>query len=98
MKHKIEYLPTDQVKPYGQNARTHTDHQISQISRSIEQFGFINPIVVDKNSEVVAGHGRYQAALKLGLIKLPVIRADHLTKKEIRAYRLTDNKIAENAG
>ena len=98
MKKQVEYLSTDQVKPYGQNARTHDNHQISQIARSIEQFGFINPVVVDKNYEIIAGHGRYQAALMLGLKKIPALRADHLTESEIRAYRLADNKIAENAG
>lgn len=94
---KIEFLPTNQVNPYKQNARTHDNHQVDQIAQSIKQFGFINPVVVDKNYEIVAGHGRHMAALKLGLKKIPVIRADHLTDDEVQAYRLADNKIAENA-
>ena len=98
MEQTIEYVPTDQVVPYELNARTHPDLQQNQITSSIKQFGFINPIVVDEDNVIVAGHGRYLAAKKLGLKFIPIIRVAHLTKDEVRAYRLADNKIAENAG
>ncbi len=94
----VEYLPTERLTLYSKNARTHTDAQIRQIGNSIKAFGFINPIVVDANNVVVAGHGRLEASRKLGIATVPVIQVGHLTEDQVRAYRLADNKIAENAG
>ncbi len=97
MSPQISIVSIDQIKPYKQNPKLHPDTQIGQIARSIEQFEFINPLVVDKNNEIIAGHGRFLAALKLGLKGVPVIQVSHLSEDEIRAYRLADNKIADNA-
>ena len=94
---KINIVPIDQIAPCPQNPKLHPEIQISQIARSIQQFEFINPLVTDDKGEIIAGHGRYLAALKLGLENVPVIQISHLSKDEERAYRLADNKIAENA-
>jgi DNA modification methylase len=82
---------------YDRNARRHDAQQIGQIMNSIKTFGFMNPILVDQHKTVIAGHGRLQAALELGLSKVPVIENTHLTEPQIKAYRLADNKLAENA-
>jgi DNA modification methylase len=95
---KIEYLTVGVLKPYPRNARTHTRKQIHQIKQSISQFGFTNPILVDQENMVMAGHGRLEAAKALGLEKVPVIRFEHMSEAEKRAYILADNKLAENAG
>lgn len=94
MENEIEYLPTNQVVPYEFNARTHEKFQLNQIAASIKQFGFINPIVVDKDNTIIAGHGRYLAAKEIGLKHLPVLRVEHLTEDQVRAYRLADNKLS----
>lgn len=94
---RIEFRSPGELNPYAQNAREHTPKQVGQIKRSIETFGFINPVIVDKSGEVIAGHGRLLAALELKLKSVPVICVDHLSETEVRAYRLADNKIAENS-
>ena len=94
----IEYRPIDSVTPYARNARTHSPQQIKQVANSIDAFGFINPVLIDKNGELVAGHARLFAAKQLGLKVIPVIQVDHLSEAEKRAYILADNKLAENAG
>jgi hypothetical protein len=94
---KVELIPPDRLHVYQRNARRHPPSQIGQISSSIQAFGFINPILADAQNVVVAGHGRLQAARELGLTKVPVIRVSHLSDTEIQAYRLADNKIAENS-
>ncbi len=86
------------LKPYARNARKHSAKQISQIAASIQQFGFNNPILIDPDLTIVAGHGRWEAAKKLKLKEVPTIRLDHLSEVEIRAYILADNKLAELAG
>lgn len=86
------------LKPYKQNARKHSDKQISKIADSIGRFGFNNPILVDKNNTITAGHGRWEAARKLGLKEVPTICLEHLSPDEIRAYIIADNKLAELAG
>lgn len=86
------------LKPNPRNARTHSRKQIHQITESIQTFGFNNPILVDDQYEVIAGHGRLQAAKQLGLSEVPVVRLSHLSDAEKRAYILADNKIALNAG
>lgn len=95
---KIEFWPLERLQPYARNARTHSQEQIDQIAASIERFGFTNPILVDGQSGIVAGHGRLQAARQVGLEKVPVIRLDHLSDEEKRAYVIADNKLALNAG
>ena len=95
---RIKHLPVDSLVPYAQNARTHSEDQVSQIAASIEEFGFTNPVLVDGAAEIIAGHGRVLAALQLGLDKVPCIVLGHLTKAQKRAYVLADNKLALNAG
>lgn len=94
----IEYKSPTNLKPYSQNARTHTKHQIRQIADSIEAFGFTNPVLVNAENQIVAGHGRVEAAKLLGIEELPTIRLDRLTRDQIRAYAIADNKLALNAG
>ncbi len=94
----IKYLKTDTLKPYAGNARTHSHKQIGKIAESIKKFDFNNPILVDKNNMIVAGHGRWEAAKKLKIVEVPTLRLDHLSKDEVRAYILADNKLAEIAG
>src|SRR3954447_16563158 len=79
------------------NARQHSDKQIDQIAASMREFGFTNPILVDKTAGIIAGHARLAAARKLALAEVPVIVLDHLTELQKRAYILVDNKLAENA-
>lgn len=94
----LQYLSTDQLIPYARNARTHSRAQIQQLANSIQAFGFINPVVIDEQYMIVAGHARVLAAKQLGLEEIPTVRVEHLTEAEKRAYILADNKIAENAG
>jgi site-specific DNA-methyltransferase (adenine-specific) len=84
--------------PYARNSRTHSDAQVAKIAASIREFGFLNPIIVDGESGIIAGHGRVLAAQKLGLDTLPVIEAAHLTEAQKRAYVLADNRLALDAG
>ena len=98
MNNKIEQLSVDVLIPYSNNARTHSDDQVTQIASSIKEFGFNNPILVDKNDGVIAGHGRLMAAKKLGLKQVPCIRLEHLTDAQRKAFILADNKIALNSG
>lgn len=88
----------DTLKPYGRNARTHSDKQIGQIAESIKAFGFTNPILVDNSNTIMAGHGRLEAAKKLEIKDVPTVCLDHLNEDEVRAYILADNKLAELAG
>lgn len=84
------------IHPYEQNAKVHTPKQVTQIAKSIKEFGFNQPIVVDKNNEIIVGHGRYWAAQELGLQDVPVIVLDKLTPEQVQAYRLADNKLNES--
>lgn len=86
------------LRPYAQNARTHSKKQIRQIAKSIERFGFTNPVLVTDDGEIVAGHGRVRAAQQLGWRQVPTIALSHLSKAELRAYLIADNKLALNAG
>jgi len=94
----VEYRLTRELNPYSRNARTHSDKQIHQIARSIETFGFVNPILIDGESGIIAGHGRLEAAKLLEMKEVPTILINHLTDKEKRAYILADNRLAELAG
>src|ERR1700732_2305561 len=90
----IEHWPLDKLVPYARNPRTHSDAQVAQIAASIAEFGFSNPILVDTNSGIIAGHGRLLAARKLQLQQVPIIVLDHLSETQKRAYILADNKLA----
>ena len=94
----VEYRPLDSLVGYLRNARTHSDEQVAEITGSIREFGWTNPILVDGDNGVIAGHGRLLAARKLGLTDAPVIELAHLTETQRRAYILADNKLAMNAG
>jgi DNA modification methylase len=92
-----ELVPIESLKPYSGNPRRHSPKQVRQVAKSIEHFGWINPILVDEDNQVLAGHGRLLAAQHLGLTKVPIIQVTHLSIAEKHAYRLADNKLAENA-
>ena len=96
-KHIVE-RPIGSLKPYRQNARIHSAKQIAQIAESIETFGFTNPVLVDEQNRILAGHGRVEAAKQLGWTNVPTLQIAHLSEAEKRAYILADNKLAENAG
>ncbi len=91
-------LPVAALLPYAENARTHSPAQVAQIAASIAQFGFVNPVLVDGEGVLIAGHGRVMAAKQLGLAAVPVLRLGHLSPAQARALRLTDNQIALNSG
>jgi site-specific DNA-methyltransferase (adenine-specific) len=95
---KIEHRPLEGLIPYANNSRTHSDEQVAQIAASIREFGFTNPVLIDGEDGIIAGHGRVLAARKLGLDKVPCIRLAHLTEAQRRAYVIADNKLALNAG
>ena len=94
----VEYIKTTKLEKYKNNPRTHSNDQINQIALSIKEFGFTNPILLDDNGTLIAGHGRVEAAKNLGMKELPCIRLSHLNEKQRRAYIIADNKLAENAG
>lgn len=95
---QIEYIPIEELKPYANNAKIHTGEQVDQIKRSIEEFGFNDPIAVWKDNEIIEGHGRLLAGIELGLETLPVIRLDELTDDQRRAYMLVHNQLTMNTG
>src|SRR5262249_356108 len=95
---QIENLPVRELRPHPNNARTHSRKQIKQIAKSIEQFGFCNPVLVDDDNHIIAGHGRWEAGKLLGLDAVPTCRLSHLSEADKRAYVLADNKLAERAG
>src|SRR5258707_10808826 len=95
---KIEYIPVRQLRPYPKNARTHSRKQIQQIANSIKKFGFCNPVLIDDAKQIIAGHGRVEAAKQLGIDAVPTCRLSHLSDADKRAYVLADNKLAEKAG
>ncbi|MCW5982712.1 MAG: ParB N-terminal domain-containing protein [Bryobacteraceae bacterium] len=95
---RIEHWPVERLAPYERNPRTHSDAQVAQIASSIVEFGFLNPILVDSDAGIVAGHGRLLAAKRLGLREVPVVILDHFTETQKRAYIIADNRLAEAAG
>lgn len=95
---KITHRSIGELIPYAKNARTHSDEQVAQIAASIREFGFTNPVLLDGDSGIIAGHGRVAAARKLGMDVVPCIDLAHLTDTQRRAYILADNKLAMNAG
>lgn len=94
---KIELKDIDSLIPYAKNARIHNEAQIAQIAGSIKEFGFNNPVLIDKDNGIIAGHGRVMAARKLGLQEVPTIQLDHLSDNQRRAFILADNRIAMNS-
>ena len=95
---KIKQTPIDELIPYASNSRTHSDEQVAQIAASIKEFGFNNPVLLDKENGIIAGHGRVLAGRKLGLKEVPTIELSHLTDTQRKAYVIADNKLALNAG
>lgn len=100
MSHKIKitHLKTAALIPYARNSRTHSESQVAQIAASIREFGFTNPILVDGDNGIIAGHGRVLAARALGLNEVPCIIMTHLTEAQKRAYVIADNSLALNSG
>lgn len=94
----IELWPVDRLIPYAGNARVHGEDQVARLAESLVRFGWTAPCLVDERGVLVAGHGRLLAARKIGLREVPVIRLDHLSDAEARAYRIADNKLTELAG
>ena len=95
---RFEKVNIDRLVPYARNARTHSKEQILQLRASLREFGFVNPVIVDKNLNIIAGHGRILAAKEEGVTEVPCVFAEHLTEAQKRAYILADNRLAMNAG
>ena len=95
---KIEQIPTNKLIPYARNAKKHDAAQVSKLAGSIREFGFNNPVLIDKDNGIIAGHGRVMAAQSLSLETVPCIRLGHLTDTQRRAYILADNRLAEIGG
>jgi DNA modification methylase len=95
---RLEKIALENLKANPRNARTHSKRQIKLIAESLKAFGFLNPVLVDENRMIIAGHGRVEAAKRLGLSEVPALRIDHLTDDEKRAYVLADNQLATRAG
>lgn len=94
----IERVSVEKLIPYARNARTHSDAQVAQIAASMREFGFTNPVLIDADDGIIAGHGRVMAARKLKMADVPCIRLGHLNEAQRRLYVITDNKLALNAG
>ena len=92
------HVPLDRLKPWARNARTHSKKQIRQIADSIETFGFTNPVLIDRDGRILAGHGRIAAAKLLGMAEVPYLHLEGMSEARKRAYVLADNKLALNAG
>jgi DNA modification methylase len=94
----VEYRPISLLKPKPENPRSHSPKQIEQIARSLQSFGFVNPILIDRAGRIIAGHGRIEAARLLGFEEIPTICLEHMTEAQKRAYAIADNRLAELAG
>jgi ParB family transcriptional regulator, chromosome partitioning protein len=97
-KQQIEQVSIEALIPYARNSRTHSDAQVAQIAASIKEFGFTNPVLIDEDGGIIAGHGRTLAARKLGLGEVPCLRLAYLSEAQKKAYIIADNKLALNAG
>jgi len=95
---KIQYKATEDLIPYARNSRTHSAEQVAQIAASIQEFGWTNPILIDGENGIIAGHGRVLAAHKLGETQVPTIELSHMSDTQKQAYIIADNKLALNAG
>ena len=98
MDRKLEWRNIGEIIPYARNSRTHSEEQVAQIAASIKEFGWTNPILIDEENGIIAGHGRLAAARKLGHTQIPVIELTGLSEAQKRAYVIADNKLALNAG
>lgn len=94
----LEHISTALLIPYARNSRTHSLEQVQQVANSIKEFGFTNPVLIDADNGIIAGHGRVMAAQSLGLEHVPCIRLAYLTESQKRAYTIADNQLALNAG
>ena len=95
---ELQLVPIDKLIPYINNARTHSPDQIAKLRASLREFGFINPVIIDKDYTIIAGHGRCAAAKEEGLTEIPCVLADHLTEAQKKAYIIADNRMAMDAG
>ena len=98
MTSEMERIPVDRLIPYINNARTHSPEQIRKLRASLREFGFVNPVIIDRDYNVIAGHGRIMAAKEEGITEVPCVYADHLTEAQKKAYILADNRMALDAG
>ena len=98
MTSEMERVPVDRLIPYINNARTHSPEQIRKLRASLREFGFVNPVIIDRDYNVIAGHGRIMAAKEEGITEVPCVYADHLTEAQKKAYILADNRMALDAG
>jgi DNA modification methylase len=94
----VELVPLQHLVPYAKNSRTHSEQQVAQIAASMREYGFTNPVLIDRDGGIIAGHGRVMAAKSLALTEVPCIRLGHLSEAQRRAYVIADNKLALNAG
>tara|TARA_R110000822_G_scaffold259103_2_gene384252 strand:- start:549 stop:1106 length:558 start_codon:yes stop_codon:yes gene_type:complete len=94
----VIYKSTEDLIPYVNNSRTHSEQQITQVASSIKEFGFTNPILIDETGGIIAGHGRLMAAKKLGMNEVPTITLSELSEAQRKAYVIADNKLALNSG
>ena len=95
---QVQPVKVEDLIPYANNARTHSDEQVAQIAASIREFGWTNPILIDGENGIIAGHGRLAAARKLGMDEVPAIQLDGLSKAQKKALIIADNKLALNSG
>ena len=95
---RLELVPINMLVGYARNARTHSPEQIAQLRASLREFGFVNPVLCDKDHTIIAGHGRVEAARAEGVEMVPCVFVEHLTEAQRRAYIIADNRLAENAG
>lgn len=95
---KVEKWHIDKLIPYAKNARTHSDEQVAQIAASMKEWGWTNPVLVDEQGQIIAGHGRVMAARKLGIVDIPVMVASGWTENQKKAYVIADNQLALNSG
>jgi ParB-like chromosome segregation protein Spo0J len=93
----LEFVAVENLIPYARNSRTHSDAQVAQIAASIKEFGFTNPVLIDEENGIIAGHGRVLAARKLGMDEIPCLRLGYLSEIQKRAYIIADNKMALNS-
>ena len=95
---RFEKVDIDKLIPYARNARTHSKEQVLQLRASLREFGFVNPVIVDKDLNIIAGHGRIMAAKEEGMTEVPCVFVEHMTDAQKKAYILADNRLAMNAG
>ena len=93
---EIKQIKIQDIKPYEKNAKKHTRKQIDQVANSIKRFGFVQPLVIDKNNELIIGHCRLEASKKLGMTEVPTLKLEDLSEEEVKALRLADNKLNES--